>query len=131
MSSERDESEQNRSAPRSGGDPPHSRRLPNGDTFYTPDANQLRREIERRSAVPLVWLHNAPRWLLPATMAAVFVGGLLLSGVAGAVLLAVLAAFFGWLAYLAWPNLRRGERTMRVIVVATLFGLGLLQSGVF
>ncbi len=127
-----DDSEHRYSTPRQGGaGPPRSRPLPKGDSFFTPGAGQLRRAIERRSAVPLVWLHNAPRWLLPATMALAFVGGLLLSGVAGAVLLVVLAAFFGWLAYLAWPNLRRGERTMRVLVVFTLFVLGLLQSGIF
>nr|WP_046469075.1 DUF6703 family protein [Allosalinactinospora lopnorensis] len=105
--------------------------MPQGDTFYTPDAGPLRREIERRSAVPLVWLHNAPRWILPVSMAAVFVGGLLLAGIAGAVLLTLLAAFFGWLAFLAWPNLRTGERAMRVIVIVTLVTLGLLQSGAF
>ncbi|MFC4560893.1 DUF6703 family protein [Nocardiopsis mangrovi] len=105
--------------------------MPRGDSFYTPDAGPLRAEIERRSAVPLVWLHNAPRWVLPLAMAAVFVSGLLLAGLAGALLLALLAAFFGWLAFLAWPGLRGGERAMRVVVVATLLALGLLQSGLF
>ncbi|RNL86246.1 hypothetical protein EFW17_06285 [Halostreptopolyspora alba] len=105
--------------------------MPKGDTFYTPSATRLRHEIERRSAAPLVWLHNSPRWLLPAAMALVFVGGLALSGVAGAALLTLLAAFFGWLAYLAWPNLRQGERAMRVVAVSVLLALGLLQSGVF
>lgn len=131
MSSERDDPEQNRSSPQAGDDPPRSRPLPKGDTLYTPGATRMRREIERRSAVPLVWLHNAPRWLLPAAMALAFVGGLVLSGVAGATLLTLLAVFFGWLAYLAWPNLRQGERAMRVAAVSVLFALGLLQSGVF
>jgi hypothetical protein len=108
-----------------------SRPLPRGDHFATPDASPLRREVERRSAVPLVWLHNAPRWMLPLAMAAVFVAGLLLAGVAGAVLLALLAGFFAWLAFLAWPALRGGERAMRVVVVVTLLALGLLQSGLF
>ncbi|MDA0564035.1 hypothetical protein LG943_06800 [Streptomonospora sp. S1-112] len=105
--------------------------MPAGDSFYTPGAGRLRREVERRSAVPLVWLHNAPRLLLPATMAVVLIAGLVLPGVAGALLLALLAAFFGWLAFLAWPRLRGGERAMRVGVVAVLLVLGVLQSGLF
>lgn len=107
-----------------------SRPLPEGASFYTPDASPLRRAVERRSAVPLVLLHNAPRWVLPVAMVGVFFAGLLLSGVTGALLLAVLAAFFGWLAFLAWPRLRLPERIMRCVVVATLLGLGTVQSGI-
>ncbi|KIH98520.1 hypothetical protein LP52_12495 [Streptomonospora alba] len=108
-----------------------SRPLPPGDTLYTPGAGPLRRDIERRSAVPLVWLHNAPNLLLPAVVGAVLIAGLVVAGVVGAVLLALLAAFFGWLAFLAWPRLRGGERAMRVVAVGVLLGLGLLQSGQF
>ncbi|RCV52717.1 DUF6703 family protein [Marinitenerispora sediminis] len=105
------------------------RPLPEGDAFFTPEAGALRRAVERRSAVPLVWLHNAPRWVLPVGMAGVFIAGLLIAGLIGAVLLAVLALFFAWLAFLAWPRLRGGERAMRVVVVATLTGLAVLQTG--
>lgn len=126
MSSERNRSPSSRSNAPGG----RSRPLPEGDTFFTPNAGSVRREVERRSAVPLVWLHNAPRWILPVTMAAVFVTGLAFVGFAGAALLAVLALFFSWLAFLAWPRLRTGERVMRVGVVATLLVLGVLQSGV-
>nr|WP_052809787.1 DUF6703 family protein [Streptomonospora alba] len=105
--------------------------MPPGDTLYTPGAGPLRRDIERRSAVPLVWLHNAPNLLLPAVVGAVLIAGLVVAGVVGAVLLALLAAFFGWLAFLAWPRLRGGERAMRVVAVGVLLGLGLLQSGQF
>ncbi|MFW5419560.1 hypothetical protein J0910_23370 [Nocardiopsis sp. CNT-189] len=106
-----------------------SRPLPQGDSFYTPGAGRLRREIERRSAVPLVWLHQAPRWILPAGMAGVFLAGLLLSGPAGALLLGLLALFFSWLAFLAWPSLGGGERAMRVVVIGVLLVFGVLQSG--
>ncbi|WP_408648553.1 DUF6703 family protein [Streptomonospora mangrovi] len=129
MSAKPRKSRPNRSAAPGGA--PRSRPLPAGDSFYTPGAGRLRREVERRSAVPLVWLHNAPRLLLPATMAVVLIAGLVLPGVAGALLLALLAAFFGWLAFLAWPRLRGGERAMRVGVVAVLLVLGVLQSGLF
>ncbi|MEY9213305.1 hypothetical protein NI17_001430 [Thermobifida halotolerans] len=110
---------------------PADRRSPEGEPFFTPGASRLRRAVEERSAVPLLLLHNAPRWALPVAMVGVFFSGLLLSGIAGALLLTALAAFFGWLAYLAWPRLSRSERAMRCVVVAVLFGLGMLQSGIF
>ncbi|GAB3205021.1 hypothetical protein GCM10027294_01710 [Marinactinospora endophytica] len=91
----------------------------------------LRAAIERRSAVPLLVLHSAPRWVLPISMAAVFIAGLLLAGVVGALLLGLLALFFAWLAFLSWPTLKQAERTLRCVVVATLLLLGLLQSGLF
>ncbi|GAA4888358.1 DUF6703 family protein [Streptomonospora salina] len=130
MSAESDRRRTGRSAGHDGA-AGASRPLPQGDTFYTPGAGRVRREIERRSAVALVWLHNAPGLLLPATVGAVLIAGLVVSGVIGAALLVLLAAFFGWLAFLAWPRLRSGERAMRVVAVGVLLGLGLLQSGVF
>ncbi|GAB3481050.1 DUF6703 family protein [Nocardiopsis coralliicola] len=105
------------------------RPLPDGEVFYTPGAGGLRRSIEQRSAVPLVWLHQAPRWILPVGMAVLFVSGLLVSGPLGALLLGVLALFMAWLAFLAWPSLRPGERAMRGTVIAVLAALGVLQSG--
>nr|WP_155998891.1 DUF6703 family protein [Streptomonospora sp. PA3] len=105
--------------------------MPQGDAFYTPGAGRLRQEIERRSAVPLIWLHNAPRLLLPAVMGAVLIAGLVLAGVVGALLLGLLALFFAWLAFLTWPRLRGAERITRVAAIAVLLGLGLLQSGLF
>ncbi|WP_017625168.1 DUF6703 family protein [Nocardiopsis chromatogenes] len=104
------------------------RPLPKGESFFTPGAGPLRRSIEQASAVPLVWLHQAPRWILPVAMAAVFIAGLLLAGPLGGVLLVALAAFIGWLAFLAWPSLRSGERMMRVVVVAGLAAMGVIQA---
>ncbi|MDA2802993.1 DUF6703 family protein [Nocardiopsis suaedae] len=104
------------------------RPLPTGDSFFTPGAGPLRRRVEQVSAVPLVWLHQAPRWILPVAMAAVFITGLLLPGPLGGALLVALAAFIGWLAFLAWPNLRSGERLMRVVVVAGLAAMGVIQA---
>ncbi|CAM3721099.1 hypothetical protein GCM10009799_17790 [Nocardiopsis rhodophaea] len=131
MSPKRKKKRESTSRPRPGGTGSAPRPLPPGESFFTPDASPLRQEIERRSAVPLVWLHTAPRWILPVAMAGVFVAGLLLAGLLGALLLALLAGFFAWLAFLAWPGLRGGERAMRAVVVATLLALGLLQSGLF
>ncbi|WP_017536653.1 DUF6703 family protein [Nocardiopsis halophila] len=104
------------------------RPLPKGGSFFTPGAGPLRRRIEQASAVPLVWLHQAPRWILPVAMAGVFIAGLLLAGPLGGLLLVVLAAFIGWLAFLAWPGLRTGERAMRLLVVGGLAAMGAIQA---
>lgn len=61
----------------------------------------------------------------------VFFSGLLLTGIVGTLLLVLLALFFAWLGYLAWPRLSSAERAMRCVVVAVLLGLGVLQSGIF
>ncbi|GAA3965164.1 hypothetical protein FOF52_00855 [Thermobifida alba] len=110
---------------------PADRRSPDGEPSAAPRASRLRRTVEERSAVPLVLLHNAPSWVLPVAVVGVFFSGLLLPGIAGALLLVLLAAFFGWLGYLAWPRLSGAERAMRCAVVAVLLGLGVLQSGIF
>ncbi len=49
---------------------PRRRPLPKGDAFFTPGATGMRREIERRSAAPLVFLHGLPRWILPVALLA-------------------------------------------------------------
>lgn len=91
----------------------------------------FRRAVERRSAPVLLWLHQAPRWLLPLTMAGVFLGGLVLSGPAGAALLGLLAVFVIWLAFIAWPTLQRPQRILRCVVVAIIVALAVAQLGLF
>ncbi|MDS1271213.1 hypothetical protein RIF23_12995 [Lipingzhangella sp. LS1_29] len=107
------------------------RPLPSGDTFYTPNAGALRTEIERRSATVLVWLHQAPAWLLPVTLAGLLLGGLLVSGIVGALLLTLLALAIAWLAFLAWPRLDTGHRTVRCLAVGILAALATAQTGLF
>lgn len=109
----------------------HGNSSAEGRSFYTPGADGFRRAVERRSAAVLVWLHQAPRWLLPAAMAAVFLGGLVLSGAPGAALLGVLAIFFIWLAFIAWPTLQTRQRVLRCVIVAILLVLAIAQTGLF
>ncbi|GAA3749590.1 DUF6703 family protein [Salinactinospora qingdaonensis] len=91
----------------------------------------LRRKVEERSAVPLVFLHNAPSWVLPVTVAVLFLAGLALQGPVGAILLTVLAVFFAWLAYLTWPRFSRTEKAARCVLVSVVLALALLQTGLF
>jgi hypothetical protein len=59
----------------------------------------------------------------PIVLAALFVTGLAVRGLAGAILLCAVAAFLGWLAYLSWPRLAGPGRLGRVVAVAFLLGL--------
>ncbi len=75
-----------------------------------------------RSYAVLKRLHAMPRWTIPlATIVLVFVGiygGVLLGGLC----LLALAGFLGWLAYLAWPQLKQRERLLRALVLGLLVG---------
>ena len=72
--------------------------------------------IERRSALPLVFLRQMPAWAVPLLLAGLLVAGLALRGWPGAVLLGVLAVIIGWLGYLSWPVLSPPGRVMRVLM---------------
>lgn len=75
----------------------------------------------------LTRLHAMPRWTVPlATVVLVFVG-LFTGPVLGGLCLLVVAAFLGWLAYLAWPHLSRGGRIGRSLVLGILTGVALAR----
>jgi hypothetical protein len=103
--------------------PVPGRPLPDGDALYTPDAGRFRQAVERRSAVPLVWLHRQPRWLAPVALGALFIAGLMAPGLVGALCLLTVAVFFSWLAFLTWPALARQQRVPRVIMVVVVLVL--------
>ncbi|MFL1382420.1 MULTISPECIES: DUF6703 family protein [unclassified Nocardiopsis] len=93
---------------------------PSGDPLYTPGAGPVRRAVERRSAVPLLWLHRAPRWLSPLLLGVLFVAGLLAPGLVGGLCLLPVALFLAWLAYLTWPTLEPRQRAPRALVVGVI-----------
>ena len=82
----------------------------------------LRRGLELRSGPALVLLGRLPRAVPFLVVLALLVGGLALQGPAGALLLLLLAAFAGWVTYLAWPVLVPGARSVRVLVLVLLVG---------
>ncbi|GAB3740681.1 DUF6703 family protein [Nocardiopsis nanhaiensis] len=107
--------------------PQRGRPLPQGDSLFTPGAGRLRSEVERRSAVPLVWLHQRPRWLPPVALGALFIAGLMAPGWLGALCLLLVAVFFVWLAYLTWPSLHRQQRVPRVLMVLVVLVLAVAR----
>ncbi len=86
----------------------------------------LRRTVERASAPVLLWLSSRPRFLLPALVAVLLVGGLAAPSAYGLVLLGVLTALLVWLSYLSWPALDGRGRLLRAAMLA-LIAIALLQ----
>lgn len=110
------------------------RPLPPGEQFFTPGATGLRKAVETRSATPLVFLFQLPRWVLPVVMVALLLAGLAVPGPLGALAVLPVLGFVGWLAYLSWPSLGPGARLLRVavgafLVLIILDRLGVLRSG--
>jgi hypothetical protein len=86
----------------------------------------LRRTVERRSAPVLLWLSSRPRFLLPAVVAVLLVGGLAAPAAIGWVLLLVLSLLLTWLSYLSWPALDGRARALRAAMLA-LIAVALVQ----
>ncbi len=105
-----------------------ARPLPRGDSFYTPDASDSRRRIERSSAKALVLLHQQPVWLPPVVVAVLLVVGLAVPGWLGAIALILVAAFLGWLAALSWPRVDRGGRLLRLAAVTGVLVVAIIQA---
>ncbi len=87
-----------------------------------------RRSAAERSAVPLLFLRQLPRWLPPVMVLVLLVTGLAVRGWAGAVALVVVAALLGWLALVSWPGLAARGRLGRAAVIACLLGLAVFQA---
>ncbi len=104
------------------------RPLPKGDTLFTPDASAARQATERRSARPLLYLHQLPAWVAPLLMVALLIAGLAVRGPAGAAALCGVAAVLGWLAALSWPRLSSAGRLGRLLAVAVVLGVAAFQA---
>lgn len=104
------------------------RPLPKGDTLYTPGASAARKAAERRSAKPLLYLHQLPVWIAPLLMVVLLIAGLAVRGPAGAAALCGVAVVLGWLAAVSWPRLSLGGRLGRLLAVAAVLGVAAFQA---
>jgi hypothetical protein len=96
--------------------------------LYTPGASPARQAAERRSARPLIYLHQLPPWVAPLLLVVFLIAGLALRGPAGAVALCLVAAVLAWLASLSWPRLSAVGRLGRVLAVAFMLVLAGYQA---
>ncbi len=104
------------------------RPLPPGKTLLTPDASPAREAAERRSAAPLLYLHQMPAWVAPILLALLLVVGLAVRGPAGAVALAGVALVLCWLAAISWPRLAAAGRLGRAVVILGMLALAGWQA---
>jgi hypothetical protein len=84
--------------------------------------------VEQRSAVPLLFLRQMPRWLLPALLAALLITGLALHGIGAGIALVAVALVLTWLAALSWPRLTPGGRQGRSAVIALVLVAAVIQA---
>jgi len=105
-----------------------ARPLPPGTSLFTPSASTARASAERRSAQPLLFLHQLPVWIAPVAAGVLLVAGLAIRGPGGAVALVGVAAALGWLALISWPRLSAGGRLGRLLAVAAMLGLAAWQA---
>ncbi len=82
-----------------------------------------------KSAAPLVFLFQLPRWVLPVVMVVLLLVGLVVPDWRGALAVLPVLAFVVWLAYLSWPSLRAGGRLLRVALVTFLVLLAATRFG--
>ncbi|MCU1600368.1 MAG: hypothetical protein JWO22_1077 [Frankiales bacterium] len=82
----------------------------------------LRRTLELRAGPALVVLARLPRWVPFVLVLGCVVGGLLLHGVAAAVLLGVVLALLGLQLFFAWPALDPAGRVLRTVVLGLIVG---------
>ncbi|WP_204020132.1 DUF6703 family protein [Sinosporangium siamense] len=118
---------QDRRGGRSGGT---RRPLPKGEHFFTPGATGLRAAVERRSAAPMVYLFQLPRWLPPVVLVVLLLVGLAAPSVWGGLAVLPVLLFVTWLAYTSWPSLGARGRFLRVVLLTFLVLLASDRFGV-
>jgi hypothetical protein len=104
------------------------RPLPKGSTLFTPHASPARQATERRSARPLLFLHQLPAWVPSAVLAVLLVAGLVVRGPGGAAALCAVAAVLGWLASVSWPRLTPTGRAGRLLAIVVVVGVAAYQA---
>jgi hypothetical protein len=104
------------------------RPFPRGNTLFTPGASPARQAAERRSAKPLLYLHQLPAWVPPIVLAVLLVAGLAVRGPVGAALLCGVAAVLVWLACISWPRLSPAGKAGRALIIVVMLGIAAYQA---
>jgi hypothetical protein len=89
----------------------------------------FRRNVERRIGPFVALAAQLPRWVPFLVVGALVVSGLLLQGVAGAVILLLLVLLLGALLFLSWPALQPPARLIRLAVLVLLLVRAVLFLG--
>lgn len=89
--------------------------------------NTLRSRIDHASLPLITKLSQMPRLVPFLLLLILLIGGVLISGTLGFILMAVAAAFVGWVLYLSWPRLTASERIMRISVLLLAVAMAVVQ----
>jgi len=89
--------------------------------------NTLRSRIDHASLPLMTKLSRLPRLVPFVLLLTLLVAGVVISGSTGFVLMAVAAAFVGWVLYLSWPRLTGSERIMRLAVLLLAVAMAVVQ----
>jgi hypothetical protein len=106
-----------------------NRPLPPGDTFFTPNAGPTRRAVERKLAIPLLWLHGQSRLLVGVLPLVLVIAVAVITGPLVLIPGIPLIAFVGAIHYLAWPAISPGARTIRMLVLLLIVALVATEVG--
>lgn len=87
----------------------------------------IRESVERVSAPVLIRLSGLPRVVPFLAILALMLAGILVDAW-GWVLIAVVAAFLGWVLFLSWPRLTATDRLMRSAVLVLAIALALTRA---
>lgn len=99
-----------------------------GQPLLTPKpAAPVRHEVERRSAVWLLYLARLPRWSVAVVIAALFLVGAAVPGAVGAAVLLALTALLALLAFVTWHAVPARGRGMRLAVIGILLAAALAK----
>lgn len=83
--------------------------------------------LRRQSAVFLVYVHQLPRWVPLIALPALLIVGLAVSGIGGAVALAVLALVI-WFLFMASPTRNPAHRVIRFAVPLVIVALAVIKA---
>lgn len=89
--------------------------------------NTLRSRIDHASLPLMTKLSELPRLVPFVLLLTLLVAGVVISGPTGFALMAVAAAFVGWVLYLSWPRLTSSERIMRLAVLLLAVVMAVVQ----
>lgn len=89
--------------------------------------NTFRPSVERASLPLITKLSGLPKAVPFLILLAVLITGVVIEGIVGFLLMALAAAFVGWILYLSWPRLTSSERIMRSAVLLLAVALAVVQ----
>jgi hypothetical protein len=89
--------------------------------------NTLRTRIDQASLPLMTKLSELPRLAPFLLLLTLLIAGIVISGPIGFVLMAVAAAFLGWVLYLSWPRLTGSERMMRLAAFLLAVAMAVVQ----